>query len=144
MKLIKIMMIVAFCAISLFPQSQEDPPTWFVELLLGFFNCPQPNSCTFYLQNQGTVWATNDNFNPPGFFINEDQAINNSAYPWHVRNTVGNNWRGWNMVYSQDQVTILDTLVLVFGYGLYKVSTNASNSYFYIDYRDDRIPYNNI
>jgi hypothetical protein len=45
------------------------------------------------------------------------------------------------MVYSLDQITINDTTVPVYGYGLYKMSTNASNSYFYIDYRDARIPY---
>lgn len=144
MKLINILVFVTFCSIRLFSQGQEDPPVWFVELMLGFQNCPQPNSYTFYLENQGTVWATHDDFIPPGFFINEDPTINDSYYPWHVRNTVGNDWRGWNMVFSQDHITILDTLVPVFGYGLYKISTNASNSYFYIDYRDARIPYLNI
>ncbi len=48
------------------------------------------------------------------------------------------------MVHSQDQTIINNTVVPVYGYGLYKISTNASDSHFYIDYRDDRIPYFNV
>ena len=48
------------------------------------------------------------------------------------------------MVYSLNQFFIEDTLIPIYGYGLYKMSTNASNEYFYIDYRDSRIPYLNI
>jgi len=92
----------------------------------------------------GTVWAANENFEPPGFFINTEPSIDNSVYPWYVRDLGTNFWRGWNMVYSQlGQSTIKDTVVPAYGYGLYKMSTNASNSYFYIDYRDARIPYSN-
>jgi len=147
MKTIKTIIFFVIFSSYLFPQVEEEETAWFVELILGFSNCPQPNSYTFYLDKVSTIWAANNIFNPPGFFINEDSEIDNSIYPWHVQNTAPSNpgdWKGWNMVYSQDQTTINDTVVPVYGYGLYKISTNASNSHFYIDYRDDRIPYFNV
>jgi|SRR5690554_5184859 len=140
-KLLTILLLIFTCT---FVKAQKET-AWFVELFLGFSNCPQPNSYTFQIDKVSTVWAANDNFNPPGFFINEDPEIDNSIYPWYIQNSiVGGDWKGWNMVYSQDQYTINDTATPVYGYGLYKISTNASNSHFYIDYRDNRIPYSNV
>ena len=147
MKIIKTITFFVLFSTYLFSQGSGKETAWFVELFLGFSNCPQPNSYIFYLDKVSTIWAANHDFIPSGFFINEDAEIDNSIYPWHVRNTATSNpgdWKGWNMVYSQDQTTINDTVVPVYGYGLYKISTNASNSHFYIDYRDDRIPYLNV
>lgn len=71
----------------------DDPQANFIELFLGFVNTPVPNNFTFGLEKQATVWAANNNFEPPGFFINTDSEIDNSEYPWYVRDLESNWWR---------------------------------------------------
>lgn len=114
---------------------------WSVELYLGIEgNVPQPNSFTLYLDHVGTVWASEDGCTTQ-YFINTDPDINNSNYPWTFDSLEYFRWRGWDCVYSQN-TNIPPISAPIFGYGLYKVSTNIPNSaYFYIDYRDTRIPY---
>ncbi len=145
MKILKAVIFIFLFSSYIFSQGEEENTASFIELFLGFSNCPQPNSYIFYLDKVSTIWGANHDFNPTGFFMNENPQIDNSFFPWYILNPiVGSDWKGWNMVYSQDQTTINDTVVPVYGYGLYKVSTNANNVHFYIDYRDDRIPYENV
>lgn len=91
MKILKTIIFFVIFSSYLFAQGEQEETANFVELFLGFSNCPQPNSYTFYLDKIGTVWAANHYFNPPGFFINEDPYIVNSIYPWHILkfNSVG-------------------------------------------------------
>ncbi len=121
----------------------KNPDQWVysVELYAGIEgNIPQPNNYTIQLNSVGTVWAS-ENYNIVDYFINTDPSINNSSYPWIFTIEQFYFWKGWDCVYSQN--TNLPPLQApVFGYGLYKISTNIDNSaYFYIDYRDTRIPY---
>lgn len=126
--------------------AQEEQPNgwvWSVELYVGIEgNIPQPNNYTIQLNNVGTVWAS-ENLNVDDYFINSNLSINNSNYPWPFINLPFFYWRGWDCVYSQN-TNVPPVPAPVFGYGLYKISTNIENSaYFYIDYRDTRIPYSN-
>ncbi len=80
-----ILLISLLCSFISFPQEGGEPEAENrIEIFLGIYNSPHPNNYTFYLENIGTVWAANEGFDPPGFFINQDPDINESHYPWYV------------------------------------------------------------
>jgi hypothetical protein len=106
-----------------------------VEIFIGTENVdPFSKNIEFYLSAIGAVWggervsSRENNY----YLTNE---FDNSFYLVPTNDDNENDWGGWDFVLSQNNGGTYP----VYGYGLYKLTTNESNSFFYIDFRDDRL-----
>lgn len=97
---------------------------------------------TFTLSNQGQVWG-GEKISSSGcdIYYYKTNLYNNPCYIDTSHNLPIGSWSGLDFITSQNAG------VLVYGYGLYKITNSESEAHFYIDYRDYRIgcsPYGNI
>ncbi len=116
-------------------KAQDTTPA--VELYFITENLPATPIMTFALKAQSSVWdwgGTVGQGCSPGYgtyFITND--YDNPVYIPDYNN-MGTQSGGFDFVTSQNCCP-------VFAYGLYKVTSNGTNKYFYLDYRDYRAGY---
>jgi Secretion system C-terminal sorting domain len=114
----------------------NDPQGIAVEIFIGTENVsPVSKNIKITLDAIGQVWEDIDNGSDKVLILSNDNnyyssswliAPNNEADPYH--------WDGWDFTTSQSAQGTYP----VYGFGLYRFSTEDSSSYFYIDFRDDR------
>jgi hypothetical protein len=107
------------------------------EMYLGTANVNPPSqTITFTIEAQGEVWA--GSYPPRTYWITENYHV--STFTPHANNEwPPNYWRGWDFV--TDITNNPPYYIPIYAYGLYKLSTNHSSKYFYLDFRDDRYGY---
>jgi hypothetical protein len=129
MKKFNFIIVFVFFVNVLFPQNQYSPA---VEIFVGTESVvPQSKNITFYLTKYGPVFG--DKINGVKYYY-VTQYYHFSSYMPLTNNNPISNWAGWDFVFSQ---TVPPTFP-VFGFGLYGLTTDDSNSQFFIDYRDSR------
>lgn len=106
-----------------------------------FFGTEQASgdAITFNLSNnQGQVWGGINSVDC-NFSWYTTSLFNSPSYTVTTHNQPVGSWAGLDFTTSPGNYQI-------FGYGLYKVTNSESSSYFFIDYRDQRVgctPYGN-
>ncbi|NWF90671.1 MAG: hypothetical protein HXY50_14580, partial [Ignavibacteriaceae bacterium] len=89
----------------------------------------------------GTVWHTTNFTN---YYTTNDYNI--AYYPPMSRPPTGNSyWNNTQQLYDSTYgFNFIPTTAFWdygnYAYGLYKINSNISNQFFYLDYRDDRYP----
>ena len=88
----------------------------------------------FFLDACGPVWDEDKDLTTVDTVLNSIVTIPEQYNGWSMSH--GDDWdNGWDFVTSKTAQGRPN-----YGWGLYKVSTNDSEAYFYIDYRDHRWP----
>jgi hypothetical protein len=117
-------------------QDNSAPP---VELFFITEGAPSSPIINFTLTAQSQCWGdTSKNSNPPGYgeyFLTDD--FDEVTYVPQANN-MGSGSAGFEFITSNAGA---NSPYPVFAYGLYKVTSNGTNKYFYLDYRDYRIGY---
>lgn len=131
-KLITVIFLIFPCI--LISQEQSYYPG---EMYLGTANVnPPTQNLTFTIEAQGKVWA--GSYPPRTYWSTDDYDV--STFTPHENNEwPPNQWRGWDFV--TDITSNPPYYIPIYAYGLYKLSTNHSSEYFYLDFRDDRYGY---
>jgi hypothetical protein len=117
-------------------KAQELAPP--VELYFITVNAPSSPiiNCILSIQSQG--WGDTSGTNSPGpYFLTNDYT--NSVYTPDVNN-MGTQSAGFDFITARTLVGGIPQYP-IFTYGLYKVTSNETNKYFYLDYTDFRIGY---
>jgi Secretion system C-terminal sorting domain len=97
---------------------------------------PPSQTLTFTIEAQGSVWAGSDT--PISYWISTE--YNTSTFIPQANNEwPPSYWRGWDFV--TDITNNPPYPIPIYAYGLYKLTTNHSGEYFYLDFRDDRYGY---
>lgn len=111
-----------------------------VELFFITESAPSSPIITCTLAAQSQCWGdTSHNSNPPGYgeyFLTDD--FDEVTYIPQANN-MGHQSAGFEFIAVK--AGAIGSGYSVFAYGLYKVTINATNKYFYLDYRDYRIGY---
>lgn len=107
----------------------QDSGTPAVELFFYIVNVQGSPIMNFQLTAQSSVWGWES---PSTYFLTHDydEVVYTPAY----NNMPPQQARGINFITSTGGAN-----QLVFAYGLYKVTSNRTGKYFFLDYRDDRI-----
>lgn len=136
MKYIIATILTLILTISLWPQEQQSYPG---EMFLGPINVTPPSqTLTFTIEVQSTSWA--GSLDPRSYWISTEYDL--TTFTPHENNELDpTHWRGWDFV--TDPTSNPPYPIPIYAYGLYKMSTNHSNEYFYLDFRDDRYGYYN-
>lgn len=130
MRYLYLLLLLQFCSYEVFSQLRAPA----VEIFMGTENVsPSSKNIKFYLSAVSAVWG-GERVSPTenNYYLTND--FDHSEYLVPTNNNDLGNWRGWDFVLSQDNGGTYP----VYGYGLYKLTTNESNCFFYIDFRDDR------
>jgi hypothetical protein len=138
MKTKKLIFIIFVCYIRLHSQDSNAS----VELYFGTEQA-SGGGITFTLSNQGQVWGGELLSSNCNIYYYKTNLFNNPQHIVIYHNQPITSWTGLDFTTSQDNGGVY----LVYGYGLYKITTSESEAHFYIDYRDYRIgcsPYGNI
>lgn len=97
---------------------------------------PPSQELIFSIEAQSTVWAGSNS--PRSYWISTDYNISN--FIPHANNEwPPQSWRGWDFV--TDITNNPPYPIPIYAYGLYKITTNHSDEFFYLDFRDDRYGY---
>jgi hypothetical protein len=125
-------LFIALSLGSIYPQ--DEGSGWFPgEMYLGTINVDTPSQVLeFYTIAQSTVWAGSTS--PRSYWISN--LYNNGTFI--PENNVSNiyYWKGWDFV--TDITNNPPYSIPIYAYGLYKIYTNHSTEYFYLDFRDSR------
>lgn len=97
---------------------------------------PSSQTLIFSIEAQSTVWAGSNS--PRSYWISTDYNSSNfipqanNEWPPQI-------WRGWDFV--TDITNNPPYPIPIYAYGLYKVTTDHSDEFIYLDFRDDRYGY---
>jgi hypothetical protein len=126
-----------FCLIAALSIKAQELGWYPGEMYLATSNVTPPTqTLTFTIEAQGTAWAGSDT--PISYWISTEYSTS-SFTPQANNEWPPSYWRGWDFVTS---ITNNPPYTIpIYGYGLYKMTTNNSNEFFYLDFRDDRYGY---
>jgi len=130
MRRLWLLLVFIFSAYNFYGQTETLP----VEIFVGTENVnPAQKTIIIYLTAIDAVWGGKDvSSTQINYYLTDE--FDYLAYTVPVNNNNQIYWAGLDFVLSQTYQGYYP----IFGYGLYKVTTNESNAYFYLDYRDDR------
>lgn len=127
---------LAFLGIITLNSQSQELATQAVELFIGTSNVnPTSKNIIIYMQAHSAVWNGNRVSPTEEIQFSITESFNFLEYAVQGEQFHNQNesfWNGFSVCCSQNGG------VAIFGYGLYKITTNESDAYFYLDYRDHR------